>query len=634
MKLFLKKLIAAVLLLALLASLAAVAFASGGLEVIRDPSLIGRFPNDRFPGNENEDPEPTDDPIDDPTDDPGPTETPGPWDDPGTTPGVTPGPSGGEDLPALNPDVGKTKIRVGLQYDDGVMDGANLGNATGSGFYFGYYNSENRLVPVGYTSQGEISIVKTENVYYGTYGGYTSYHDNLTNASVGVGCYHLQVSGSFASFEEASLVAGMYDGGFVAYVNGTYYVRIGNYLNRDAAVEAQFSYAQSGVPTELKGTSSYGLSVVVTGTNRIIFQYDDNGSGTGLGVEPIPTYTDEKCSTYYKNKKWYGGFRYERINGGNLTIVNVLELDDYVKGVVPHEMSPSWPMEALKAQAVAARTYALYNLNRHKRNHFDICCTTCCQYYLGQYYANETTDAAVDSTAGQMIYYNDKIIGSYYYASNGGASEDSSVVWGSRQESYPYLLGVVDPYEATVADTISGYNWTREYTGDELAEKLHKAGYTKCATVVAAKVSSYTSTGNPKTITFTDENGKDYTLSALAVMKYFSFSSWRYDFVSTSDGAAIINGDTVVDSISGLYVIDGFGNRIPINGETCYVIGGDGTVGVLDTGNVARGETFTIKGAGKGHNVGMSQHGARAMALLGYDYLDIIKFYYTGVTVR
>ena len=546
-----------------------------------------------------------------------------------TEPADTAEPEESAEPKAANPELGQKIIRVGLYYGSTAMDGANISNAVGAGFQFGYYKSDNSFVPLAYyNGSATLSVVKTENVYYGSYDGYTSYYDHLTSSSVGVGCYHLQADGVYSDYETAKAAADQYENGFVAYIGGSYYVRIGNYLTRDSAVAAQENMSAAGVSTSLAGTSAYGISVVRTGTNTILFQYDDNGTGTGLGVEPIPSYDGEKCVSYFKNNRWYGGFRYERINGGDLTVVNMVQLDDYVKGVVPHEMSNSWPIEALKAQAVAARTYALSMLNRHSGYHFDICPSTHCQAYSGLSRAGSNSDAAVDQTASVVATYNGSYASCFYYSSNGGASESSSVVWGSSQSKYPYLIGVVDPYEELV--TIPGYSWTRQFTAAQMTSLLNGKGYA-CSTIVSAKVSDYTDSGNPKTVTFTDSNGRSYTLTTAAMVSTFGLRSYHYEFSNQTDSQILVNNDTELDNLAGLYVIDGDGNVIPVGGDV-YIITDSG-ISQLETGETVTGDVFTIAGKGWGHNVGMSQYGAYSMALQGYTYEEILKFYYTGITV-
>ena len=330
---------------------------------------------------------------------------------------------------------GERIIRVGLHYGTGAIEGLNFLNEKGSGYRFGYYDASNRFVELGSTGQTAISVAETMNVYYGSYDGYTSYHTAAVS-SIAVGEYHLELPGTYGSFAEAQGAASAYPGGFVACIGGMYYARIGNYTTRDGAVSAQSALAAQGIYVELRGTSGFGVNVVATGTNTILFQYDDLGSGTGLGIEPSSV-NGEKCATWSKDCLYNGGFRFERIGGGKLTVVNILGLEDYVKGVVANEMSDSWPIEALKAQAVAARSYALSLGSKHSAHHFDICFDTDCQAYYGREKAGANSDAAVDQTAGQVCLYNGQVAQTFYYSSNGGASESVSIAWESNQSLYP-----------------------------------------------------------------------------------------------------------------------------------------------------------------------------------------------------
>lgn len=536
-------------------------------------------------------------------------------------------------------------IRVGYYYGTGALDGANLANETGSGFRLGYFNSANEFVQLASTADESISVVKTENVYYGTYNNYTSYHDAAVSNTV-VGCYHLELPGSYATAQEAQLAVNNYEDGFVAWIQGAFYARVGNFTNRADAErrQAELNGTESGqtggldglyavgadnqtvalgddaylidengdiVPAggsggakaAIVGTSAYGVSVVDTGTNRILFQYDDGGAGTGLGVAPNAAGDDgTDYETWFKGYTRKGCFRYQRLNGGDLTVVGVMGVEDYVKGVVPYEMSNSWPRETLKAGAVCARTYVLANLGRHKSYGFDLCSSSHCQVYYGTNRAGANSDAAVDETAGEVATYNGAYIDAVYYSSNGGASIDSSIPWGGNQSYYPYLVGVKDPYEALVADQISGYEWTRTYTGNQLRDVVRDAGYTSCSTVVSAEIAAYTDAGLPRQIRFTDADGKAYTISTTSLVKWFGLRSYNYWFGEEYKEPAESEPAESEEPVSNVHTADENGN-------------------------------LTISGRGWGHNVGLSQWGAYAQGLEGRTYKEILSFYYTGITV-
>ena len=551
---------------------------------------------------------------------------------------------------AVSPDPSGKVIRVGLHHDGpygtGSKEGLNLSNETGSGFRFGYYDGSNRFVELGSTGRTAISAVKTENVYYGTYNGYASYHSALTSSNVAVGEYHLELPGAYDTFEEAQTAAADYEDGFPAWIGGEFFARIGNFTTRDRAVAAQTALLEQGVETELRGTSEYGVSVVVTGKNTILFQFDDLGKGTGLGVEPNAggggAYT-----TWSKGCLYPGGFRFERIKGGNMTVVNMVEYEDYIEGVVATEMSNSWPVEALKAQAVAARSYAATLGSAHSAQHIDICDNTHCQAYTGQSRTGSSTRTAVSETAGQLCLYNGRAAQTVYYSSNGGASESCSTVWGSNQAGYPYLVGKEDP---SAAASGAKNDYTKTISAGALAAALKKEGYNVGSSIVSVAIVSLTDSGNPKQVTFTDNNGKQFTLGTRFVVNMLSLRSYRYglepaDRQPSAPGVSI-NGAPPVDA-GGLYAVDGDGNTVAVTGDV-YVLTGSGTVrleqdgggdGSFGGGIGSLGSTtgnngsFTFIGKGWGHNVGMSQYGAYAMARQGYTYVQILQFYYTGVTV-
>lgn len=519
-------------------------------------------------------------------------------------------------------------IKVGLSYGSSALPGANLSNVEGTGYRFGYFDDSRTFYQTGYTNETDISVVKTENVWYGyveSYGRWT-YSDQI-QTDVGVGCYHIQLPTVYPSYEEARAAADTVGGtGFPAWIDGTYYVREGCYLTRE---DAEARLTAWGVEGAIVGTSAYAVSVVRTGTNTVLFQFD-GGERLALAVAPGQD-PAEKAVTLFRGYSYYGAFQYQRRGGGNMTVVNFVPLEDYVKGVVPHEMSASWPLEALKAQAVCARTYSVLNLEKHGSDGFDLCATTDCQMYLGRNSANQHSDQAVEETTGQYVWYGNELAETFYFSCDGGATEDVKNVWGS---SIPYLKGVVDPYEGAVADKTGRYGWTRTFTKAQLKEILHSKGR-MCDDIVDFYIAETTPTGNVFKITFLDaagkswsfqhnERGREYCRTLLGLY------SNRYT-ISGGGGNYYVNGqEDALSSVLGAYAIGGDGTVIPIQ-DTPYVVTASGTEPLTIT---TTGDSFTITGSGWGHNVGMSQWGAYAMAQQGKTYEEILTFYFTGVDVR
>lgn len=137
--------------------------------------------------------------------------------------------------------------------------------------------------------------------------------------------------------------------------------------------------------------------------------------------------------------KWYRGFFIVYNRGGALTIINNIDIEDYIRGVVPSEMPSSWAYEAHKAQAIAARSYALANLGKRASHGFDLKDTPEDQAYGGATAESSRTNSAVTETKGIVLTYDLKIIPAYYSASAGGKTSSSADVW---TKNLPYLKSV------------------------------------------------------------------------------------------------------------------------------------------------------------------------------------------------
>jgi len=155
------------------------------------------------------------------------------------------------------------------------------------------------------------------------------------------------------------------------------------------------------------------------------------------------------------------------VEGGKLRAINVVGLEQYLYGVVPSEMPFSWAPEALKAQAVVARSYALAT---KRSGAFDLYPDTRSQMYLGVEHEKPSTNAAVDATAGKVVLYDGAVAKTYFYSTSGGRTASAADVWGG---TVPYLVSVPDPY-----DTISPYHsWGPfAFGGARLGKILHAGG--------------------------------------------------------------------------------------------------------------------------------------------------------------
>jgi stage II sporulation protein D len=197
----------------------------------------------------------------------------------------------------------------------------------------------------------------------------------------------------------------------------------------------------------------------------------------------------------FGGRSYRGALRVKRV-GSSLQVVNVVGLESYLWGVVPSEMPQRWPAEALAAQAVVARTYALAHL--HKGD-FDLYSDTRSQVYGGIAAEAQSATDAVNETTHEVVLYNDQLADTYFFSSSGGKTANVQDVWPSSPPE-PYLVSVPDPY-----DTLSPYHdWgPLRFSGKTIAKRLHLPG---------GRVSDFranvTSSGRVRSVTFVGTNGE------------------------------------------------------------------------------------------------------------------------------
>lgn len=531
-------------------------------------------------------------------------------------------------------------VRVGLYYGNNAMISANLQNIDGIGYRFGFFDSaHNFITQFTENSTNRISMLKDANIYYhdGKF-----YESSAPSGSILIGEYHVQLDSEYSTPEDVSaMVTSLNIQGipaFSAIENGVYKIRIGSYLNSTLAQTDTTKYTYLDSCTVVGGNPKC-VTVVNTANGQILFEYDND---VYLAVYPS---IDESIMplTWFKGYKYHGGFQYMR-DGGNISVINFVPMQEYVKGVVPYEMSTSWPLEALKAQAMCARTYALYNYGKHGKS-FDVCGTTDCQVYSGANSAGENSDRAVDETYGAYILYDGKPINAVFCSSNGGATENSENVWSA---TLPYLRGVYDDNEDL--DTCTNGRWQYEYSSDELTYILNAKGY-PCTKIVNMYVKKFTDTGNVYTLTLVDSSGKEFDFSkekARTILYSSTYKKYthsqRYTVKrkgSEDDSKALLyinNAYSSVNALTDSVFAVGASGTTQVATDSVSIVTASGTTEFKPQTStpskpVAQDAVFVVSGTGWGHNVGLSQNGAKAMALRGERAEDIIHFYYTDVEI-
>ncbi|MBP2634129.1 MAG: SpoIID/LytB domain protein [Firmicutes bacterium] len=328
------------------------------------------------------------------------------------------------------------------------------------------------------------------------------------------------------------------------------------------------------------------------------------------------------------NKRRYrGGLTLQRTaDKSGITVVNTLPIEQYLYGVIKNEISPEWPMEAVKAQAVAARTYALTNNTKHQAEGFDICATTDCQVYRGRDSEAPKALEAVDATRGLVLTYKGQLINAYFHSSSGGYTENSENVWSASQ---PYLRGVVDydqnsPY----------YKWEKKLSLAELNQVIKENGY-NIGSLQAIEVSPLTSppvtstdrgiSGRVKTVLLKGTTG-NIQLSGTKVRTMLNLKSTLFDI-------AIEKGTTEF-VMPPLLSAD----RKKLSPDHSLLMNFD-KITISPAPTIEPMDFVVITGYGWGHGLGLSQWGAKAMAEMGHPgnteyFKDILRHYYKGVEIK
>ena len=282
--------------------------------------------------------------------------------------------------------------------------------------------------------------------------------------------------------------------------------------------------------------------------------------------------------------------------GGNVQIVVHVYMEDYMRGVLPYELDNSFPLEALKAQAVAARTYALKKMSAQAAT-YDLVDTTSDQVYNGTPDGNARCVQAVQETSGIVGTVGGDYMASYYTASNGGQTESVGNAWGSG--SYSYLQIKDDPYDlrngASIAKSVTFYrNGTTSVPA--LTELLR--------TEAAAQTGMYN--------------------ASIQSIDYVNVHTPKY-----AEPSRVYTKVTVGVTLSGYgqaaVTLDYFNQIEGLCAMSINVLKNE-TLAVTDTGS-----GFKLTARRFGHGVGMSQRGAQQMANEGFTYDQILDFYYPGI---
>jgi len=311
-------------------------------------------------------------------------------------------------------------------------------------------------------------------------------------------------------------------------------------------------------------------------------------------LEALPGADDPDPGLWLQQRRYRGRLQL-RLEGGVLQVVNHLPLETYLTSVVGSEMPASWPMEALRAQAVAARTYALKA--RKPAAAFDLQATTASQVYKGVESETPSTRAAVAGTRGLVLTYNNALIDAVFHSSSGGGSTESSGDLWSKQ--LPYLVSVRDFDDASPVR-----DWRQPLDQERLRQAFPELGG-----ALGIEVMATTPTGRISQARVQGPSGQLALTGAQLRSRLGLKSTWvRFELAPTVAPPSALPSLLPTSTVPAL--------TLPVPAAL-----------------TAEAVQLVAVGRGFGHGIGMSQWGALAMAQRGQSYADILLHYYRGTAL-
>lgn len=260
---------------------------------------------------------------------------------------------------------------------------------------------------------------------------------------------------------------------------------------------------------------------------------------------------------------------------GGMDVVNEVDLERYLKGVLPKEVSAGWPPESLKAQAVASRTYAFFRMVERASEPYDVASDVTSQVFGGESAFDERTSAAVDATRGLILIYRGSLFPAFFHSNSGGHTTDAASVWSIK--AHPALKGVKSEFSLNEKHAA----WSEEFTYAEMETALRKHGVALRG-LTGVKPDDLDDSGRYRTMILYDQAGRTKVKSS-----EFRIALDPFRFKST--------------------LLTSFNEN-------------------------ARGMIF--RGRGWGHGVGLCQYGNKNLAGLGYDFESILKYYYPSTNLH
>ena len=389
-------------------------------------------------------------------------------------------------------------------------------------------------------------------------------------------------------------------------------VKLKNYLGNQSSIKIKpsQSYMIADSKVTLQANTEYEVKVAGSKIN-LLHNQEVLGDFDSFTVKPS-TY---EAFLSINNRNYLGNVQFTNEGNKYVRPINTIPMEDYLKGVIPKEVYTSWHAEALKSQAVAARTYALSYASK------TIDDTTSYQVYGGYEWYN-STNSAVDETFGKVLKYNGALINAVFSSSNGGIIESDYNAWGKA--SNPYFQVKTDPYDPQTKWSLTIQKQQIDLSAKDLKNPDAWWNQTKEADEkIAGKIKAQMQTE-------TQFKGKEIKIVGISKVNLYQLTSGQRMSKGDISVTYVVKGEVDQDNKLAVKTWNRVGEKAD---NIRFMLDGTRFKSLMVTKQDPIGETITIEGKGNGHGVGLSQFGANAMAAQGKSYTDILNFYYPGVSL-
>lgn len=462
---------------------------------------------------------------------------------------------------------------------------------------------------VGYESNGEFTA---DTVISSSTGFVFTPDDNIYYAASGV----------FTTFDAAkSASETMKEYGAEAYPvmikDGCYKVYVTSGSVKAANSKSNFYFTQTGVSPKIMVTGK-GISFIIDAESDKTYPQFAAIMSNGKG-----DYVINLGKRQYRGRIEIGRYN----NADTLTAVNIVDVEEYLYGVVPCEMNAASPMEALMAQAICARSYAkavsVYDYG------YTLVDTTQSQVYKGYLYENKNTTQAVDDTKGRMIYYNNQVVKAYYFSTSGGRTESGEDAWSM---TIPYVNSAPDILETQPEKE----PWIIEMSRNEVRAAIYDT-VGDSGNILDISTEIKTQSGRVYSLKIMGKTTKYLYKSEIS--SALNLPSTKFNIIKYGDvpDKVWIQSENAITAgrISQCYVINGSNNVTALSGTTeQYIVMGADNMYNYAAVTPEEKDTYYFAGMGYGHGVGMSQSGAISMAEEGYSCDEIIMHYFNNVEIK